>query len=143
MERSAQMKIPRYVHGYVDRHGKARWYFRRAGYKKIPLKGLPWSPEFMAAYETALAGQPVEIGNKRVKPGFHARVGRLLFQLCRSDRQFRMSRLPFNEDEHAECLSKHHQSFLRGDWQDRNQVRGYVGCCASSRPRDQADGDPR
>ena len=63
------MKAPRYVHGYVDRHGKARWYFRRAGFKKIALPGLPWSPEFMAAYEAAKAGQPLEIGSKKVKPG--------------------------------------------------------------------------
>jgi integrase len=63
------MKTPRYVHGYLDRHGKPRWYFRRAGCKKTPLPGLPWSPQFMAAYETALAGQPLEIGSKRIKPG--------------------------------------------------------------------------
>ncbi len=69
MGRRAQMKTPRYVHGYIDRHGKPRWYFRRAGFKKMPLPGLPWSPEFMAAYETAMAGQPLEIGNNRVKPG--------------------------------------------------------------------------
>ena len=39
------------------------------GFKLIPLSGLPWSPEFMAAYEIALAGQPLNIGSKRVKPG--------------------------------------------------------------------------
>jgi integrase len=53
----------------IDRHGKARFYFRRAGFKPVALPGLPWSPEFMAAYEQALAGQPVEIGSKRTKPG--------------------------------------------------------------------------
>jgi integrase len=60
---------PKFVHGYLDRHGKPRFYFRRAGFKQAPLPGLPWSPEFMAAYETALAGQPLEIGSARVKPG--------------------------------------------------------------------------
>ena len=69
MGRRIEMKTPRYVHGYVDRHGKPRWYFRRAGFKKIPLQGLPWSPDFMATYELALAGQPIEIGAGRVKPG--------------------------------------------------------------------------
>lgn len=63
------MKTPRFVNGYIDRHGKARWYFRRAGFKKVPLPGLPWSPEFMAAYEAAKAGQAIEIGSKRTKPG--------------------------------------------------------------------------
>ncbi len=62
---------PKYVHGFIDRHGTPRFYFRRAGFKKVPLRGLPWSPEFMAAYEEALAGQPapIEIGAARTKPG--------------------------------------------------------------------------
>jgi integrase len=60
---------PQYCNGFIDRHGKARWYFRRAGFKKVPLPGLPWSPEFMAAYERALAGQPAPIGAERSIPG--------------------------------------------------------------------------
>src|SRR5947207_11487296 len=60
---------PKFVHGFMDRHGKPRWYFRRAGFQRVPLPGLPWSPEFMAAYEAALAGQPSPIGAARVKPG--------------------------------------------------------------------------
>jgi integrase len=63
------MKLPRYIHGFIDRHGKARYYFRRPGFKKAALPGLPWSPEFMQAYETALAGQPSLVGAKRVLPG--------------------------------------------------------------------------
>jgi integrase len=62
-------RAPKYVHGFIDRHGKPRSYFRRRGFKKVPLPGLPWSPEFMAAYEAALAGQPLEIGSARVKAG--------------------------------------------------------------------------
>jgi hypothetical protein len=62
-------RAPKYVHGFIDRHGKPRFYFRRRGFKKVPLPGLPWSPEFMAAYEAALAGQPLGIGSSRVKPG--------------------------------------------------------------------------
>jgi hypothetical protein len=30
---------------------------------------MPWSPEFMAVYETALAGQASSAGSTRVKPG--------------------------------------------------------------------------
>jgi integrase len=59
---------PKYVNGFVDRHGRPR-YFRRAGFKKVPLPGLPWSPEFMAAYEEALAGQPAPVGAERTIPG--------------------------------------------------------------------------
>jgi integrase len=52
-----RLKLPRYVHGFVDRHGKPRFYFRRAGFDIVALPGLPYSPEFMAAYGAALAGQ--------------------------------------------------------------------------------------
>jgi integrase len=64
-----RLKLPRYVHGFIDRHGKPRFYFRRAGFKKTPLPGLPWSPEFMAAYEVATRDQPVQVGSSRVLPG--------------------------------------------------------------------------
>jgi integrase len=61
---------PKYVNGYIDRHGKPRFYFRRAGFKKVLLPGLPWSPEFMAAYENAMAGQPpIEPGKSKRKLG--------------------------------------------------------------------------
>src|SRR5262245_6426712 len=35
----------------------------------MTLPGLPWSPEFMAAYEQALAGQPMPIGVERTISG--------------------------------------------------------------------------
>ena len=64
-----KLKLPKFINAYVDRNGKARYYFRRAGFKSVPLPGLPYSPEFMRAYEDALAGQPVAIGAGRVIPG--------------------------------------------------------------------------
>jgi hypothetical protein len=59
------------THAYIDRHGKPRWYLRCRAFKSIPLPGLPWSPEFMAAYEAAWAGQGPrqEIGASRTRPG--------------------------------------------------------------------------
>ena len=45
---------PKFVQAFVDRHGHARFYLRRPGFKSVTLPGLPWSPEFMAAYEAAL-----------------------------------------------------------------------------------------
>lgn len=64
-------KNPPQVHEYTDRHGKARFYLRRPGMPKISLPGLPWSPEFMAAYEAAKSGAWVkpEIGSNRTLPG--------------------------------------------------------------------------
>jgi integrase len=48
-----------YVHRYRDRHGKLRYYFRRRGYRQVPLVGAPGSPEFMIAYHAALNGDAI------------------------------------------------------------------------------------
>src|SRR5258708_1484023 len=63
------MKLPKYVQAWVDRDGRARCYFRRRGYPRVRLPGLPWSPSFMAAYEAALTGPRTAIGAGRIKPG--------------------------------------------------------------------------
>src|SRR5262245_39343290 len=66
------LRKPDYTRGFIDRHGKPRFYFRRAGFKQVPLPGLPWSPEFMAAYEAAMRGTiaaPGEIGASRTAAG--------------------------------------------------------------------------
>jgi hypothetical protein len=39
------------------------------GFPRVRLPGLPWSPEFMAAYERAMAGPRTAIGTGRIKPG--------------------------------------------------------------------------
>ena len=60
----------KYVHGFMDRHGKPHHYFRRAGFKQVRLPGLPGSSEFMEAYQTALDGAArIEIGAKRSAAG--------------------------------------------------------------------------
>jgi hypothetical protein len=64
-------RLPNYVHGFLDRHGKARHYFRRRGFKRVSLPGLPYSKEFLEAYQAALAGgsAPIIIASKRTYPG--------------------------------------------------------------------------
>ena len=57
------IRLP-YVQEYRDRHGKTRRYFRRPGYKRVPLPGTPGSPQFIAAYEAALAAERPPIGRK-------------------------------------------------------------------------------
>jgi integrase len=65
-----RLKLPPYVHAFVDRHGKPRFYFRRSGFKQTPLPGLPWASEFLDAYEAAkAAAAPIIIGASRTKPG--------------------------------------------------------------------------
>jgi integrase len=61
--------LMRYVHEFKDRHGKTRRYVRRRGQKQLPLPGDPGSPEFMRAYEQALAAPRLEIGADKVEPG--------------------------------------------------------------------------
>ena len=58
-----------YVHRFRDRHGRMRHYFRRDGFPRVALPGLPGSAEFMAAYQAALAGAPLPIGAGRTQPG--------------------------------------------------------------------------
>ena len=62
-------KPPKYCQGFADRHGKIRWYYRRPGFPRTPLPGLPWSPQFMAAYESATQGERPEIARDRSAPG--------------------------------------------------------------------------
>ena len=66
-------RFPDHVHGYVDRLGKARHYYKRPGSKPVALPGLPWSPEFMAKYEAAHAAyeQPIAmpLGANRTAAG--------------------------------------------------------------------------
>jgi len=49
----------RYVNEYVDRTGKLRRYFRRGGTRGA-LPGNVGSEEFMVAYQSYMAGRPVE-----------------------------------------------------------------------------------
>jgi hypothetical protein len=55
-----------YVKAYVDRHGKARHYFRRKGFVSMPLPA-PGSPGFMEAYEAANAAPATTTDRARVR----------------------------------------------------------------------------
>ena len=65
-ESMANIKLP-HVNSFYDRHGRLRHQFRRRGYKKKLLPGLPGSAEFMDAYQllieqTGGGAQRVDIG---------------------------------------------------------------------------------
>src|SRR5215813_5272611 len=63
MTRSRNYKLPKYVQAFVG-DGRAYHYFRRRGSPRVRLPGLPWSPEFMAAYQRALEQyRPAKIGD--------------------------------------------------------------------------------
>jgi integrase len=58
----ATMRL-KYVHEYVDRTGTPRRYFRRRGFPKVVLPGIPGSREFREAYEAALSAEaPAKVG---------------------------------------------------------------------------------
>lgn len=103
-----RLKLPPYVHAFIDRHGKARFYFRRAGFKRVALPGLPWSTEFMAAYEIAKAGERKEIGLPRTRPGSVAAAvggyfGSLAFaNLSEATRKLRRGILERFREEHGD-----------------------------------------
>jgi len=69
------MSRRRYVHQWIDnRHGKAkaRFYFRRRGFKQVLLPGLPGSHEFERAYAEAITRElpPRAAGaDKRIRAG--------------------------------------------------------------------------
>lgn len=67
----ANLKLP-HVNSFYDRHGRLRHQFRRKGYKKKLLPGLPGSAEFMDAYQLLIeqtGAQRVDIGANRTKAG--------------------------------------------------------------------------
>jgi integrase len=104
-----RLKLPPYVHAFIDRHGKPRFYFRRAGFKRAPLQGLPWSPEFMAALEAANQNASrLEIGIRRTRPGTVAAAvtgyfGSLAFaNLAETSRKSRRTLLERFRAEHGD-----------------------------------------
>src|SRR5262245_7351567 len=64
----------RFVQAWVDQDGRAQQYFRRAGFPRVRLPGLPGSPEFNRVYEAALGSASEPIGASRSKPGSVAAV---------------------------------------------------------------------
>jgi len=64
-------QYPDYTHGFIDRHGKPRFYLRLPNDpKQKPLPGLPWSPEFMAERERLMSGQIApQLGASRTVAG--------------------------------------------------------------------------
>jgi hypothetical protein len=49
----------KHVDRFVDRHGRERHYYRRGHGPRMLLPGAAGGPEFMLAYQAALAGQEV------------------------------------------------------------------------------------
>ncbi len=65
----AKIDVP-YVQAYADRHGRRRFYYRRAGHPRTPLPP-PGDPGFLAAYEAAAGATRAAggAGAERTQPG--------------------------------------------------------------------------
>ena len=55
---------PPYLHRTITRHGAIAWYVQRDGGKRARIRGEYGSPEFTAAYDAAIRGEPLA-----AKPG--------------------------------------------------------------------------
>lgn len=64
-------RLPKYCVEDRDRYNNIRIYFRRKGFPKVRLEGVPWTPEFMALYEQALQGSAPAVaddGRPKITP---------------------------------------------------------------------------
>ena len=81
----AEIKL-NYVNSYRDpRNGKMRHQFRRKGCRKIMLRGLPGSADFMAHYGELLAqseNAAAQAGALKIKPGS---IDALIVKYLKSD----------------------------------------------------------
>ncbi len=112
-------KPPKHCQGFVDRHGRPRWYYRRPGYPRVALPGLPWSPEFMAAYEKASAGEPAQVGAKRTIPGT---INALVASYYRS-REF-LSLRPITQSTYRNVIERFREK--HGDKRAARMERGHI-----------------
>lgn len=144
-------RYPKWVHGYEDRHGKARFYLKRAGRKGVALPGLPWSPEFMAAYEQALgSSEDRKLGARTAAPGTVAAALISYYQspafgeqLAKSTRGSRRAILDAFRKEHGDKrIGRMHASALQNiidkktpaaQRNFRKAIRGFVDYCRSQR----------
>jgi integrase len=53
----------------TDRHGNARVYYRAKGRRKVRIRAIPWTPEFMELYEAAKAGTAGRATNSQIAVG--------------------------------------------------------------------------
>jgi integrase len=71
----------KHVDRFVDRHGRERHYFRRGHGPRVLLPGMAGSPEFMIAYQAAVAGQEVcGVVSQRGDPGTFERLAKDYFE---------------------------------------------------------------
>jgi integrase len=92
----------KYINVVRKSGGRIYHYFRRPGFARVSLPGLPGSAEFMEAYQAALAGAPkLEIGASRTVPGT---VNAGIAALYRSRRFTNKNRRPITQQTDRNIL---------------------------------------
>jgi integrase len=143
-------KYPKYTHGFIDHDGTPRFYLRVPGRKRVPLPGLPWSPEFMEAREKSLKGEWTarELGASQTRAGTVNAAMVSYFQssafrdgLAQSSQQMRRAILErFRESHGDKRISEMHKKALQiilnkkspaaaSNW--RKALRGFIDHCLS------------
>jgi hypothetical protein len=69
---------PRYVHAWIDRKGPRHQYFRRKGYPRVRLPGLPGSAEFERVYNETLLAGPRHFPRSPKSSVYFAKIGRAI-----------------------------------------------------------------
>jgi hypothetical protein len=71
-------RAPKYCY-FKKGRSRGYWYFMRPGFKSAQLPGLPWSPDFMAAYYEAMRGEMLEKGKGTRAPAYPGKgIGQLV-----------------------------------------------------------------
>ena len=111
-DRGLRLRL-KFIQAWVDQDGRAQQYFRRAGFPRVRLPGLPGSPEFNRAYEAARGSASEPVGASRSKPGSVAAaiasyLGSSAFKHLAPDTQaVRRAVLEAFKREHGDKLVRH------------------------------------
>jgi hypothetical protein len=142
-------KYPKYTHHFLDHDGTPRFYLRVPGRKRVPLQGLPWSPEFMEARDKALKAdwEAPPIGASRTVAGTVNAALISYYQssaftsLARSTQQSRRSILErFRNDHGDKRVALMHKQALQNIVNGRKPaaqrnfmkaMRGFIDHCLS------------
>ncbi len=92
---------PRHLHRDVSRHGQTRWYVHVPGRQRVRLRGDYGSPEFMAEYDAAIAGETPQRGPR--KPG----AGSLEWLIARYKESSAWRKLDLATQRQRENIYKH------------------------------------
>jgi integrase len=138
MGQRVMRRLPKFVHGYIDRHGKPRHYLRRPGRVRVSLPGLPWSEEFMTAYAAAMNDPlSITIGIRRTRPGTVEEAVARYAELASSTQGMRRAILERLRVEHGEKrigkLQPAHVVRIVGKlrpWAQRNMMKTLRGLMA-------------